>query len=140
LESIYLDTLHTSHSLVRWEKSSLQWAGHVAWMEVRNTYRILMEKPLRKHPLGSHKMGANHWTLWWVHPVHILTSYFLIAILIISPHLCLCIPSGLFVRFSNENVCIHLFFSPWMLSQLYRFNSSNNTRCRIQTLCHIIFF
>jgi hypothetical protein len=31
----------------------IRWAGHVVQMENKNAYRLLVEKPDRKRPLGS---------------------------------------------------------------------------------------
>jgi hypothetical protein len=48
-----LNNLYYSPSIIRMIKSrSMRWVGHVARMGQRNTYRILVEKPEGKRPLG----------------------------------------------------------------------------------------
>jgi hypothetical protein len=48
-----LHNLYSSPSIIRMIKSKrMIWAGHVARMEERNTYRILVGKPIGKRPLG----------------------------------------------------------------------------------------
>jgi hypothetical protein len=49
LHSEELRDVHSSNIMVI--KSRMKWAGHVAHMEKRNTYRILVEKPEGKRPL-----------------------------------------------------------------------------------------
>jgi hypothetical protein len=52
-----LHNLYSSPSIVTMTKSgSIRWAGHVAQMgEKRNTYRILVGKPVGKRPLGRQR-------------------------------------------------------------------------------------
>jgi hypothetical protein len=52
-----LHNLHSSPSIIRMTKSrKVRWAGHVARMgKNRNSYRILVEKPEGKRPLGKTK-------------------------------------------------------------------------------------
>jgi hypothetical protein len=48
-----LHNLYFSPSIIRIIKSKrIRWAGHVARMEKRTTYRLLVEKPEGKRPLG----------------------------------------------------------------------------------------
>jgi hypothetical protein len=49
-----LHILYSSPNIIRQNKSrGMRWAGHVARMgEERNMYRVLMEKPEEKRPLG----------------------------------------------------------------------------------------
>jgi hypothetical protein len=48
-----LHSLYSSQSIIRMFKSRrMRWAGHVARMEKRTAYRILVEKPEGKRPLG----------------------------------------------------------------------------------------
>jgi hypothetical protein len=50
-----LHNLYSSSSIIRMITSrKMRWAGHVALMrEKRNAYRILVEKPEGKRPLGK---------------------------------------------------------------------------------------
>jgi hypothetical protein len=54
LHNEQLHNLYSSTSIIRIIKSRLiKWAGHVARMgEKRNVYRLLVEKPEGKGPLG----------------------------------------------------------------------------------------
>jgi hypothetical protein len=47
-----LHNLYSSPRIIRMLKSRIRWAGHVAQMETRTAYRILMGKPEGKRPLG----------------------------------------------------------------------------------------
>jgi hypothetical protein len=48
-----LRDLYSSSSIIRIIKSRrMRWAGHLARMEKRNAYRLLMGKPEGKRPLG----------------------------------------------------------------------------------------
>jgi hypothetical protein len=48
-----LHDLHSSSTIVRIIKSKrMRWAGHVARMGGRSVYRVLVEKPEGKRPLG----------------------------------------------------------------------------------------
>jgi hypothetical protein len=49
-----LHNLYSSPNIIRMIKSRrMRWAGHAGQMwETRNAYRILVEKPERKRPLG----------------------------------------------------------------------------------------
>jgi hypothetical protein len=48
-----LHDLYSSPSLIRIIKLRMRWAGHVARMENRNAYRLLVGKPEGKGPLGK---------------------------------------------------------------------------------------
>jgi hypothetical protein len=49
-----LHNMHSSPNIVRMIKSRMQWVGHIARMgKKRNAYRILVENPEGKRPLGS---------------------------------------------------------------------------------------
>jgi hypothetical protein len=53
-----LHDMYSSPSVIRIIKSRRKrWAGHVAGMEKRNVYRLLVGKPKRKTPLGGPKSG-----------------------------------------------------------------------------------
>ena len=54
LHNAELHALYSSPNIIRNLKSRrLRWAGHVARMEqFRNVYRVLVEKPENKRPLG----------------------------------------------------------------------------------------
>jgi hypothetical protein len=54
-----LHNLYSSRSIIRIIKSKrMRWAGHVARMgEKRNVYRLLVEKPEGKRPLGGPRRG-----------------------------------------------------------------------------------
>jgi len=85
---------------------------------------------------------ARHWSLSWAGYIQSTTSHplYLISILILSPHLCVGLSSGLF-KFSNQNiVCIshvshacympHLCNSSWILRLI-----SKKQDVRIWTCC-----
>jgi len=49
--------LHASPNIVRViESRRMRWAGHVARMERRGVYRVLVESPERKRPLGRPRL------------------------------------------------------------------------------------
>jgi hypothetical protein len=49
-----LHNLYSSPSIIKIIKSKMRWAGHVARMgKKRNAYRILVENPEGKRPLGT---------------------------------------------------------------------------------------
>jgi hypothetical protein len=48
-----LHNIYSSPSIIRMIKSKMRWAGHVSGMgEKRYAYRMLVEKPEGKRPLG----------------------------------------------------------------------------------------
>jgi hypothetical protein len=52
-----LHNLYCSPSIIRIIKSRrMRWAGHVARMRAKSAYRILVEKPERKRPLGKPRL------------------------------------------------------------------------------------
>jgi hypothetical protein len=46
-----LHNLYSSPNIIRMMKSRMRWAGHIAQMEKRNAYRILVGKPEGRRPL-----------------------------------------------------------------------------------------
>jgi hypothetical protein len=58
--------LYSSANIIRMIKSMrMKWAGHVARLgEKRNVYRMLVEKPEGKRPVGSRRR-------WWVDNIKI---------------------------------------------------------------------
>jgi hypothetical protein len=51
LHSEELHDVHSSLNIMVINLRMMRWAGHVAHMEKRNTYRVLVEKPEGKRPL-----------------------------------------------------------------------------------------
>jgi hypothetical protein len=48
-----LHNLYSSQNIIGIFKSTrMRWVGHVVFVEKRNAYRVLVEKPKEKKPLG----------------------------------------------------------------------------------------
>jgi hypothetical protein len=53
-----LHNLYSSQNVIRMSKSRMmRWVGHIACMEKRNSYRVLVGKPEGKRPLGRPRHG-----------------------------------------------------------------------------------
>jgi hypothetical protein len=60
LHSEELHNFYSSPNISRMIKSrGMRWAGHVAHMETRNAYRILVGKPEGKRPLEDLNVGGR---------------------------------------------------------------------------------